>query len=239
MASKRKRKEQAKQGKRAMQQEWAQREAEIMVAEPQEDPRAVVLDARARINGFSAPTVAQIAQEYAAPKAKMIGPVMPPEGKVKAKHREVTDIARRRADDPMYCEPAGVAIRIGAEDRDEAIKLWALFKAADAADEAYARRFVGIRRFPNVGKLEYLPETFETRADDRPDHRSQDEKDRDAVNAWMRWQGHFGCISKDHHSVIVDAMRHRARLTHAGQLTRTGSAFIAAMRALDMVTQKR
>lgn len=227
------------QGKRAMQQQWSVHEAKVAVAEPQEDPRAVVLDARARLNGFGAPSVAQIAREYAAPKAKMIGPVLPPEGKIKAKHREVTDIARRRADDPMFCEQAGIAIRIGAEDNDEASKLWSLFKAADAADEAYARRFVGIRRFPNVGKLEYLPETFETRADDKPDHRTQDEKDRDAVNAWMRWQGHFGCLDRDHHTVIVDAMRHRARLTHAGQLTRTGAAFIAAMRALDMVTQRR
>lgn len=227
------------QGKRAMQKQWSAHEAQVAVSEPPEDPRCVVLDARARINGFAPPAVAQIAREYAAPKLKMIGPVLPSEGRVKAKHQEATDIARRRADDPMFGEPAGIAIRIGTEDKDEASKLWSLFKAADAADEAYARRFVGIRRFPNVGKLEYLPETFETRADDKPDHRTQDEKDRDAVNAWMRWQGHFGCLERDQHTVIVDAMRHRARLTHAGQLTRTGSAFIAAMRALDMVTQKR
>lgn len=236
MASKTKGKAQV--GKRAQEAQWAAEEA-AMPKKPHEDPRVVVLDARARIHGLS-PTRDQVRRYMKAPlPRKTIGPLEPPPEKVDAKLRETTETVRRRVNDPMFCEQAGVAIRLGASDRAEADKLWSLFKAADASDEAYARRFVGIRRFPNVGKLEYLPESFETRVDDKPDHRTQEEKDRDAVTTWMRWQGHFGRIGRDHHSAIVDAMRHRARLTHAGRLTRTGAAFISAMRALDAATQKR
>lgn len=139
---------------------------------------------------------------------------------------------------PIWGEPAGQAIAMTC-DTDEARRLWDTFKRVDAADDAYARRYCGIRRFPNVGKLEYLPETLETRPDDRPDSRTQDEKDRDAVNEWMRWQGLFGRIGRDNHTAVVDAMRQRARLVHAGRVTKSGAAFIAAMRALDDQYQRR
>ena len=139
---------------------------------------------------------------------------------------------------PIWGEPAGQAIALSCEG-DEARRLWDTFKRVDAADDTYARRYCGIRRFPNVGKLEYLPETMETRPDDRPDSRTTDEKDRDAVNEWMRWQGLFGRIGRDNHTAIVDAMRQRARLVHAGRATRAGAAFVAAMRALDDQYQRR
>lgn len=132
---------------------------------------------------------------------------------------------------PMWGEAAGQAIAQQAPA--EAAELWDTFKRVDAADDAYARRFTGIRRFPNVAKLEMMPERFETRDDDRPDSRTPDEKDRDAVNDWMRWQGMLGRLSRDQHTVIVDAMRHRARLMHGGKPTVAGKAFVAAMQALD------
>lgn len=139
---------------------------------------------------------------------------------------------------PIWGEPAGQAIAMTC-DADEARRLWDTFKRVDAADDAYARRYCGIRRFPNVAKMEYLPESMETRPDDRPDGRTHDEKDRDAVSEWMRWQGLFGRIGRDNHTAVVDAMRQRARLVHAGRVTKSGAAFIAAMRALDDQYQRR
>lgn len=206
----------------------------VAAAAPQEDPRRVVLTGRAR--------------QFCAMPCRGEA-----EDKVKRREVESDDEYRARVDKAMnamiekacklydssaYAEPAGQAIMLGTASADEAAQLWQTFRDCDAADDAYARRFVGIRRFPNVGKLEFLPERFETRDDDKPDSRTAEEKDRDAVNRWMHWQGLFGRIGRDHHTVIVDAMRHRARLVHAGKLTRTGTAFIAAMRALDAQARK-
>lgn len=132
---------------------------------------------------------------------------------------------------PMWGEAAGQAIAQQAPA--EAAELWDTFKRIDAADDAYARRFTGIRRFPNVTKLEMMPERFETRDDDRPDSRTPDEKDRDAVAAWTRWQGLLSRLRQDQHAIITDAMRHRARLMHGGKPTKAGKAFVAAMQALD------
>ena len=202
--------------------------------EPQEDPRMVVLTGRARQIGTH-PARAEV-------EAKVRRRAVEKDEDYKARVDKALSAAveksARACDVGAYAEPAGQAIMIGAADRDEAAQMWQTFRDCDAADDAYARRFVGIRRFPNVGKLEYLPERFETRDDDRPDSRSQEEKDRDAVNRWMHWQGLLGRIGRDHHTVSVDAMRQRARLVHAGKLTRTGTAFIAAMRALDAQARK-
>lgn len=132
---------------------------------------------------------------------------------------------------PMWGEAAGQAIAQQAPA--EAPELWDTFKRIDAADDAYARRFTGIRRFPNVAKLEMMPERFETRDDDRPDSRTPDEKDRDAVANWQRWQGLLASMCQGQRAVILDAMRHRMRLMHGGKATKAGKAFVAAMQALD------
>lgn len=203
-------------------------------SEPQEDPRRVVLTGRARQMGKHPHRW----EAYEKVCRKAVEKDEDYEERVTAMWGKMIDRAIQPYDSAAYAEPAGQAIMIGVVDKDEASQLWQTFRNCDAADDAYARRFVGTRRFPNVGKLEYLPERFETRDDDRPDSRTQDEKDRDAVNRWMHWQGLLGRIGRDHHTAIVDAMRHRARLVHAGKLTRTGTAFIAAMRALDAQARK-
>lgn len=153
--------------------------------------------------------------------------------------REVVAEARRRTlglDDvlrPMLCEPAGQAVALGASDADEARELYAVFCRFDRADETYMRRIIGRARFQAVSKLEILPEQFETRADDVIDPRSADEKDRDAVNTWMRWQGLLGRLSAREHTLIVGVSRHTAGPVHRdGALTPLGADFIAAMRAL-------
>lgn len=161
-------------------------------AEPAEDPRVVVLNARTR----------------------HFGPACDPQS-------------------VMLADPAGQAIHLGASDADEARELYAVFCRFDRADETYMRRIIGRARFQAVSKLEILPEQFETRADDVIDPRSADEKDRDAVNTWMRWQGLLGRLSAREHTLIVGVSRHTAGPVHRdGALTPLGADFIAAMRAL-------
>lgn len=139
---------------------------------------------------------------------------------------------------PLYGDPAGRAIGIGAKGSDEAQKLWGVFARFDSADETYFRRIIGRPRFAAVARMEIMPETFETRSDDRPDYRSDAEKDRDAVSAWMRWRGYLGCLSGPERTVIMrSARRTSGDLQRGGKLTTTGMAFVAAMRELRRVVE--
>lgn len=140
---------------------------------------------------------------------------------------------------PLWGDPVGQAIAIGATDPAEADRLWACFKRADAADDAYMRRIICKHRFPNVSKAEFLPEAFETIADDTIDNRTSDEKDRDAVNGWMRIQGHLGSLAGHERHTIVSVMRRRVEPVKSGQLTTVGQAFVAAIRVLDREVNKR
>lgn len=136
-----------------------------------------------------------------------------------------------------FGDPAGMALHIGATDEAERNDLWDTFKRIDAAEDAYARRYIGIRRFPNVGKVEFLPERFETSADDALDTRTDAEKDRDAVSGWMRWQGYLGHLHAAHHQAILAAMRRRVELTTDGKLRGAGTLFVEGMRRLRKVEQ--
>ncbi|WP_312529954.1 hypothetical protein [Paracoccus sp. (in: a-proteobacteria)] len=142
-------------------------------------------------------------------------------------------------DHQIWGEPAGQAIAIGSVDKAEADRLWAAFKKVDMADDAYMRRIIGKHRFPNVSKAEFLPESFETNPDDVPDNRTADEKDRDAVNGWMRMQGLLGCLAGHERHSIASIMRRRVDPVKGGQLTTAGLAFVAAIRMLDERMNKR
>ncbi len=169
----------------------------VQVAEAPEDPRAVVIGARARIMSKK-------------PGAEMLL--------------------------DLFGDPAGQAISIGARNEDEARKLWDVFKRYDQADDVYFRRIIGRSRFPNVAKLEMLPEPVETRDDDRPDDRTPDQRDRDASNGWMRWQGFLGHLAAHERAAITDASRRRGGdLQRSGVLTTAGAAFVAAMRTLKEI----
>jgi len=133
---------------------------------------------------------------------------------------------------------AGRAIHLGSRDEREVKRLWGVFVALDAAEEAYFRRIIGRRRHAAVAKLEMMPDRMEVRSDDRPDYRTTEEKDRDAVNAWMRWRGFLGHLRGDEQTAIHDALLHRRDLTAGHALTTSGQAFVAAMRVLANVVER-
>lgn len=175
-----------------------------------------------------------MAAEYIAPE-----PVEDVRNVVQFARMRLHGLGKEAALSIMASEQAGLAIHLGARDEDERGKLWAIFTRLDASDETYFRRIIGRPRFPNVAKLECLPETFETRPDDRPDARSDDDKDRDAVNGWMRWQGKLGCLAWHEAHLITRAARQTCpELVRGGRLTTTGAAFVAAMRILRMVDER-
>lgn len=137
----------------------------------------------------------------------------------------------------MYGDICGKAIAIGAESADEASQMWETFKALTGDAETYYRRRIGRPLFPNVSRLEFLPDRMETRADDRPDLRSPDEKEADARNRWAMWRGRLDRMTKAEATAIDSAMRHIVILFHMGRLTRHGLRFIEAMRALDRIAR--
>src|SRR5690606_7024145 len=98
-------------------------------------------------------------------------------------------------------------------------------------------RRIGVSLFPNVAKMEYMPEEWGTRPDDRPDTRTREEKEADARNTWSRWQGYLAKLSPSERTIIDFAMRHRFILFQMGKLTRHGQRFVNAMRSLDEVVR--
>lgn len=142
----------------------------------------------------------------------------------------------------MECE-AGRAIWLayrGHKDQaDRVSKQWGTWARLDAAEAAYARRYVGISRFPNVAKMELLPEGLEVPADLHADLREPWEKDRDAVNRWMKWQGYLGHLSAGQQTLIQQALRHTgARLVDDARLTDSGKSFVLAVAALTDVVAR-
>ncbi|WP_277022225.1 hypothetical protein [Paracoccus hibiscisoli] len=130
-------------------------------------------------------------------------------------------------------DPSGMAIACGTRDDTEAAKLWQLFRRYDGAHDAHHRRIIGRPRFPNVAKLEYLPERFETREDDQTDTRTPDEKDRDASNRWHRCSWHLYRMARHEREAIMDGMFLRAPLTKGAKCTTAGIAFVHALRVLQ------
>ena len=135
----------------------------------------------------------------------------------------------------MMGDPAGRAIRI--EARDDADKLWDMFCRLDARHDAYRRRNIGRPRFAKVTKMEYLPETFETREDDSNDHRTPEEKDRDATNGWQRWLGFMRRMTVHERMAIYDGLWRRCDLTKGGISTTAGVQFVMALRVLRDIEQ--
>ena len=156
--------------------------------------------------------------------------------------REVVREARARhlamqpsdiMDAPMLGEQAGRAICIGATDEAEAERLWETFKIMDAAAETYARRILGRSRFPAVAKMEYLPERFETRADDRIDIRTPEEKDIRAKKEWLQWCDLSSNLQPPLHAALHMSLRHKVQLHQGRGLTGAGRLFLVAIRRID------
>ncbi len=129
----------------------------------------------------------------------------------------------------MLSEPAGQAIWIGSDDANA---LWEVYSGLTRAEARYATVVLGTNIHAKVAKVEFLPETFEARSDEPPDERTEDEKHRAAVNAWMYWKGKLGCLSAHKHTAIMDIARCRKEPVVEGELTQAGRKFIESLKAL-------
>ena len=139
----------------------------------------------------------------------------------------------------MFGDLAGQAIIIGSRNQAEADRLWDVFTKLDGADAAYHSRILGRGRHAKCGKVEFMPDRFEVRPDESSDYRTEEEKDRHAVNGWMRWHGHVGHLHSHEQTAIWNGVYLRCDLQRGGSLTTAGSAFVAALRMLADIYDKR
>lgn len=106
--------------------------------------------------------------------------------------------------------------------RDDAAALWAVWQAYCMAERTYRMRILGQTGEPQNSAIPMLPERMEADTGHTIDTRDSAERDRDAVSAWMRWQGVLGCIASR-----ADLLTTRT-LWRDGP-TRAGEAFVAAL----------
>ena len=136
--------------------------------------------------------------------------------------------------------PIGVMLNIGCPDTDEIQRIWAVWHGLTSAQAAYSRRYLGINQHAQGANLQAVPEPWEVRPDQQTDTRTPDEKDRDAVNVWMRWEGHLGCLVQSDRVMISRAARGVVPdLVSGGRLTRAGGAMLAAFGRLADVVERR
>lgn len=131
-------------------------------------------------------------------------------------------------------EAAGRAIYLAC-DEDEAAKLWDVYAGLTATEARYSRLVLGKSLHAKCAKIEMMPERFETREDDSPDLRSEDERHRDAVNAWARWRGYIGHLHSHQQNAIWAIARDRVQPLSEAKLTQPGRLFVEALRALAEV----
>lgn len=153
-----------------------------------------------------------------------------------ARKRHMPRANRSTLLDPIMCEQAGQAITLAAEG-DEAAALWAVFTAYDRAHGTYSRLVLGRSRFPSISKMEFMPERLETRADDRPDLRTEDERVRDARNAMAAWDAHMAKLLPWQRHILAGVVRQAETLHDLGVLTAAGRSFVAAVRRLRDVVE--
>lgn len=168
------------------------------------------------------PPAAQTALEA---RARMMGRVNPAE-------------CREEMTTQALGEPAGRAIHLRHKGQ-EASRLWGVFSGLTACEARYAKIVLGVPIHAKVAKIEFMPERMETDADDDLDLRDEDEKHRDAVNAWMRWRGFVQHLTSANQSAIWAVVRQRSEPVNQGVLTPSGTRFLDALELLADVVDRQ
>jgi len=137
-----------------------------------------------------------------------------------------------------YGEAAGRAIRSFC-DPDSAARLWRVYTGLTQANDRYHRMVLGVSMHPKVAKIETEPERFGTRADDQVDLRSEDERHRDAVNAWTRWHGYLMHLSAHEQTAIWDVVKGRIEPMTPEGITPRGIRFVEALQKVSEVVDQQ
>ena len=149
------------------------------------------------------------------------------------------NIAPKHASLPILSDDAGRAIWLETgRDRPapEQSKLWQILTDVSRAYATYCAS-IGVSPHAKCGKMEYLPDRFEARADDRPDLRTREEKDKSADMAWRSWKRAIESLPRGAAGDLWDGLMMQRTLVRDGKVTLAGQAFVQAMRMLKQVME--
>jgi hypothetical protein len=132
--------------------------------------------------------------------------------------------------DPIFAHPAGFAIAKLAKDKAERDRMRDALFAIIGAYHAYCRS-IGKSPFASVMKIEFLAERFEARADDRPDLRTQQERDVAAAKKWRAEKARIEALGRSQSGALWDGVMVARDMTREGKPTTAGEAFVHALRA--------
>ncbi len=149
-----------------------------------------------------------------------------------------TDDNRRTVSHPAYESHATQVIVASVSDEVARHHLLTHWERIDAGHEAYYRHVLGKPRFPNVAKMEYLPEPVEARPDDKPDHRTPEEKVRDAKRANKDLDAALAKLTGYEQCLILNALHRNTQLVKDGKPTTSGLAFVAALRTTRGIMER-
>jgi hypothetical protein len=153
----------------------------------------------------------------------------------RARHMGKPASDAREMDLERLSDGAGMALSLIC-DPGTAESLWRHYASLTAAEARY-HRSIGKSIHAKTAKIEMMQERFETRPDDQIDLRTQEERDRDAVHQWMRWQGALARIAPHHRTAIFDAYRYHVDLVDAGEVLPAGRRFVRAMQVLSVAAE--
>ena len=142
----------------------------------------------------------------------------------------------------MGCD-LGFVIEARTSGRDhmhQKARHWDVFSRWSRAEATYRARYLGQGEQPASAALQMIPDRMETDSSATVDLRTPDERDRDAVSSWMRWQGFLGHLPRESRTVLHCARRGDGpALWRDGEPTPAGLVALDALRDLSDVTERR
>lgn len=149
---------------------------------------------------------------------------------------EDTAKGRKALSDDFCGSQIGLVMKATCSDA-ECKRLWQTFRSWCAAEDQYRRRYIGQSEHPKGAAIAMVPDRMETDSGHTVDLRDADQRDRDAISGWMRWQGHLGHLSREYHRAMVDARLERVDLWRDQKPTRPGLLALDALRALHKIVE--
>lgn len=132
---------------------------------------------------------------------------------------------------PIMSTPSGQVIAYLAGP-DSANDLWETFCAFEASHARFMQLVIGLSPHAKTAKIEMMPETFEVRADDTPDDRTEDERIASAKSSWSDWLGRACEIGAGHEAALISAIYGWGELMRDQRPTPRGVSFVSAVMAL-------
>jgi len=136
--------------------------------------------------------------------------------------------------------PIGMVMLRMCASADEVARLWAVWQGFCAAEQSYRLRYLGQSGNPKGASIVMVPDHVEADKHHTIDARTNDQKDRDAVDNWMRWRGYLGHLDRMMQGALHCAERgERPDLWEDRAPTEAGIFALTAVRALSAIVERK